>query len=71
MGPMGAVKPAAVKSLARTLLKEFPDRFGDDVEANKRQVALLTTVTSKQVRNRVAGYVTVLRKRLSKEQATA
>ncbi len=59
---MGSVKPVAIKSIARALLKEFPDRFTDDLEANKKQVSLLTTVTSKNVRNRVAGYVTILHK---------
>lgn len=59
---MGAVKSVAIKSLGRALLKEFPDRFTGDLEENKKQVSTLTTVTSKNVRNRVAGYVTVLRK---------
>ncbi len=64
---MGAVKSVAIKSISRALLKEFPDRFTDDLEANKKQVSLLTTVTSKNVRNRVAGYVTTLHKQQARK----
>lgn len=67
---MGAVKPVAIKSLARALLKEFPDRFTGDLEANKKQVNALTTITSKNVRNRVAGYVTLLKKQADARKAT-
>ncbi|MEM3087317.1 MAG: 30S ribosomal protein S17e [Halobacteria archaeon] len=66
---MGAVKSVAIKSLSRALLKEFPDRFTDDLEANKKEVSALTTITSKNVRNRVAGYVTVLRKQAARKSA--
>lgn len=64
---MGAVKSVAIKSIARALLKEFPDRFTHDLEENKKQVSLLTTVTSKNVRNRVAGYVTLLKKQADRK----
>lgn len=68
---MGAVKPVAIKSLARALLKEFPDRFTDDLEANKKQVSALTTIDSKNVRNRVAGYVTLLKKQAARRNRVA
>lgn len=53
-----AIKPAYIKNLATSLIEQYPDRFSDDFEENKQQVAELTNVDSKEVRNRVAGYVT-------------
>ncbi len=61
-----AIKPAYVKNIATTLLEQYPEAFSSDFEHNKQSVAELTTIDSKEVRNRVAGYVT--RKR---EAATA
>jgi len=36
----------------------YPDSFNTDFETNKDSVTALTTVESKGVRNRIAGYVT-------------
>ncbi len=57
---MGKVRPAFIKRTARKLLEEYPDAFTTDFEHNKRMVMQLTDITSKRVRNRVAGYVTRL-----------
>jgi len=59
-GIMGKVRPAFIKRTARKLLEEYPDAFTTDFEHNKRMVMQLTDITSKRVRNRVAGYVTRL-----------
>ena len=53
-----AIKPKYVKSLATTLLEKYPEAFNTDFETNKQHVTKLTTVESKGVRNRVAGYIT-------------
>jgi len=53
-----AIKPKYVKQLATTLLEEYPNAFNTDFDTNKEHVAELTTVDSKGVRNRVAGYIT-------------
>ena len=53
-----AIKPKYVKQLGRQLLEEYPEAFNTEFETNKEQVAKLTTVESKGVRNRVAGYIT-------------
>ncbi len=55
---MGTVKPAYIKVIAGELLRKHPDRFTEDFDENKRLVAQLTNITSKGVRNRVAGYIT-------------
>jgi small subunit ribosomal protein S17e len=41
-----------------SLLRQYPDEFSDDFNENKAKVEKLTGVASKELRNRVAGYVT-------------
>ncbi|MFC6613832.1 30S ribosomal protein S17e [Halopenitus salinus] len=53
-----AIKPKYIKQLGNVLLEEYPDSFNTDFETNKDSVEALTTVESKGVRNRIAGYVT-------------
>ena len=54
---MGRVRPKFIKRTAQTLLEKYPQAFTKDFEHNKRMVQLLTNITSKRVRNRVAGYI--------------
>jgi small subunit ribosomal protein S17e len=61
------------KILARELVERFPDKFTTDFENNKKFVESLTNISSKKVRNRVAGYITQLQnqkkqKKLNTEQ---
>ena len=53
-----AIKPKYIKQLGKVLLERYPDSFNTDFETNKESVTALTTVESKGVRNRIAGYVT-------------
>ncbi|MFB6234621.1 MAG: 30S ribosomal protein S17e [Halopenitus sp.] len=53
-----AIKPKYIKQLGNALLERYPDAFNTDFETNKESVEKLTTVESKGVRNRIAGYVT-------------
>jgi small subunit ribosomal protein S17e len=53
-----AIKPKYVKQLGTRLLETYPEAFNTDFETNKESVEKLTTVESKGVRNRIAGYVT-------------
>lgn len=53
-----AIKPAYVKKTATTLLEKYDEAFGEDFEHNKDVVVELTNIESKEVRNRVAGYIT-------------
>ncbi|KAA0014911.1 MAG: 30S ribosomal protein S17e [Thermoplasmata archaeon] len=55
---MGNVKPAYIKRLALELLEKFPDEFSKDFEKNKVLVTKLSTISTKNIRNRVAGYIT-------------
>ncbi len=52
------VRPDYIKKTGNLLLERYPDAFGRDFEHNKESVTHLTNIESKDVRNRVAGYVT-------------
>lgn len=52
------IRPKYIKKTANLLLERYPDAFGTDFEHNKESVRELTNIESKDVRNRVAGYVT-------------
>ncbi len=65
---MGKVRPAFIKRTARELLERYRDMFKPDFEHNKRMVQELTNITSKRVRNRIAGYITHLIKIEMKRQ---
>ncbi|RLF20633.1 MAG: 30S ribosomal protein S17e [Thermoprotei archaeon] len=67
---MGKVRPRIVKRLARELLELYGDKFTTDFETNKKLVKELTNITSKRLRNRVAGYITHLMKIKMQQQAT-
>lgn len=53
-----AIKPSYVKNTGKLLLERYPSAFTTDFEHNKKSVAELTNIESKDVRNRVAGYIT-------------
>ncbi|MFB6152854.1 MAG: 30S ribosomal protein S17e [Halodesulfurarchaeum sp.] len=54
-----AIKPDYVKKTGSILLERYPEAFQqDDFEHNKESVEELTNIESKEVRNRIAGYVT-------------
>ena len=55
---MGRIKTTFIKHLTQQILEKHRDKFSDDFEHNKKKVAELTDIQSKEVKNRVAGYVT-------------
>ena len=57
---MGNIKQTFIKRVARELFDRYPDQFTRDFEHNKKKVEELTNVTSKTIRNRIAGYITRL-----------
>ena len=66
---MGNVKPAYIKKLALELVERFPDKFTDDFEENKKIVEKLTTISTKNMRNRIAGYIArIMEDRKSKNE---
>jgi small subunit ribosomal protein S17e len=55
---MGNIRPTNIKNLAHRLINEHEDVFTGDFDENKHLVEKYTSVESKVIRNRVAGYVT-------------
>jgi small subunit ribosomal protein S17e len=59
---MGNIRPTYIKRVAHELIRLHPDRFSEDFEANKHNVDELTDVSTTTMRNRIAGYVTRLKR---------
>ena len=57
---MGRIKSTLTKRTSRQLLENSSDSFGKTFEENKK--ALGKTVPSKKMRNKIAGYVTRIKK---------
>lgn len=57
---MGKVRTEKIKSTARELMERFPNKFTTNFENNKESVEALTRISSKKIRNRIAGYITRL-----------
>ena len=60
---MGNIRPSFIKIRAIRLCEEYPDQFNDDFDHNKIMVEQLTDVSTKKLRNWIAGYVTRYRQR--------
>lgn len=58
----GKMRTGNVKKVARALITTYPDKFTADYQKNKELVDELTTISSKQIRNRIAGYLARLKK---------
>jgi small subunit ribosomal protein S17e len=61
---MGRVKTKNIKRTAEKLIEEYPDEFSEDFNENKIKVNKFTTVQSKTVRNKIAGYTVALKNRV-------
>ena len=68
---MGRIRPEMVKRLARTVVAYYYDALSKDFEQNKKVVGEVLYLryggrVPKRLRNRVAGYVTRLMKRIER-----
>jgi len=59
-----ALEPGRV---AKVLVKMYGDKFTTDFETNKKLIKELTPITSKQMRNRIAGHIARLKSTEKKE----
>jgi small subunit ribosomal protein S17e len=66
----GKVRTELEKKIARELVERFPDKFTTDFETNKRLVESLTNISSRKLRNRVAGYITQLQNQKRRNKLT-
>jgi small subunit ribosomal protein S17e len=55
------------KRLADEILKKYPNKFTTDFEENKNLVEEVVIISSKTIRNKLAGYITGFRNRLEGE----
>jgi small subunit ribosomal protein S17e len=55
---VGSIRQTYIKSTVDALLRQYPNEFGTDFNENKDKVERLANVQTKEVRNRLAGYVT-------------
>jgi len=59
------------RRLSEELLQRHPDAFGIDFEANKKALEALAIIPSKQLRNRIAGYITKTKETEDSEEQPA
>ena len=59
------------RRLSEMLLQRYPGTFGTDYEENKKKLDELAVVSSKQLRNHIAGYITRSLKTEEPEEATS
>jgi ribosomal protein S17E len=57
---MGRIKPKLVKRTSRQLVKVSGDSFDKTFDTNKQ--ALRNTISSKKMRNKIAGYIARIKK---------
>ena len=56
---LGNIRQTYIKNVAIDLAEKYPDQFNhDDFQHNKLKVDKFSDVTSKLLRNRIAGYIT-------------
>ncbi|MFA0823092.1 MAG: 30S ribosomal protein S17e [Methanomethylovorans sp.] len=55
---MGNIRQNNIKTISLRLIDAYGDVFTKDFDTNKHLVTQYTTIESKVIRNRVAGYVT-------------
>lgn len=55
---MGNIRQSNIKTISFKLIEKYPSVFTGDFDENKDLVTKYTTIESKGIRNRVAGYIT-------------
>lgn len=63
---MGRIKTTLVKRTGEELIKNYPDRFSEDFDDNKKMLPEVVELHSKKFRNVIAGYITRLVKNKQK-----
>jgi small subunit ribosomal protein S17e len=52
------IKPSYIKTMGIALMEQHRASFNTNFDDNKRVVSEITTIESKSIRNRVAGFIT-------------
>ena len=64
---MGNIRTSFVKRISKELIETHKGKFTLDFDENKKLVAEYSTVSTKHLRNKIAGYVTRLVKQESSQ----
>ena len=64
---MGSIKQTYLKRVAHKLLKDYESDFKTDFDFNKKKVQEYTDISSKGIRNKIAGFITRIMNRKSKK----
>ncbi|PTD94565.1 30S ribosomal protein S17e [archaeon SCG-AAA382B04] len=54
---MGRSRPTFIRNIGKKLIEYHGEKFSEDFEENKEKVDELTDISSKRVRNRIAGFI--------------
>ncbi|MCD6403990.1 30S ribosomal protein S17e [Nanoarchaeota archaeon] len=60
---MSRIRTKFIKSMTRKILLEHGSKFTDKFEENKKILDQLIDIPSKVIRNKIAGYITFLKKK--------
>ncbi len=66
---MGNIKTRTIKRAGYKLASTYPELFAKDFAENKKVVAQLMTADSKKSLNKVAGYVTRIKRKEERQEA--
>ena len=57
-----------VRKLSTEVLEKYDDSFGENFEDNKRALMEISVITSKELKNEIAGFITKTKKRATRER---
>lgn len=60
---MGCIRTTPIKNMAKELIKKYPDKFSNEFGKNK-QALIELNLLNKNLRNKVAGYIVKLLRRV-------
>nr|ANM86217.1 40S ribosomal protein S17-1 [Stygiella incarcerata] len=63
---MGRVRTKTVKKSSRRIIEAYYGKLGCDFQVNKRVIDEVAVIQTKRLRNKIAGFVTHLMKRIQK-----
>merc|ERR1712178_276891 len=66
LSTMGRVRTKTIKKASRLIIEKYYPRLTLDFQTNKRLTEEVAVIPSKKMRNKIAGYVTHLMKRIEK-----
>jgi small subunit ribosomal protein S17e len=61
---LGRIRQTFIKRAGEDLIEKYEDRLTTDFETNKKVVDEIAIISTKRLRNRVAGYVTKKMKKI-------